>query len=154
MKKLYFSAILFLIAIGINTAQEIEDDFESYTLGQPINEAHWTNWDCGGSFGCAIIASTEQDLSGTNSGLIPDDGTTSSILNLGNKTSDFWGISIYLFIPTGKEAYMNLQGIVPVESGESIVGNILFNLNNASPGEGFIESTALGTVAFEFPQNT
>lgn len=53
MKKYYFLAILFafaIVSVNIN-AQEIYDDMESYTIGQPIYQDHWTDWNCGGSLG-------------------------------------------------------------------------------------------------------
>ncbi|MFT4696995.1 MAG: hypothetical protein ACI9SJ_000111 [Flavobacteriaceae bacterium] len=153
MKKLYFSAILFLIAIGINTAQEIEDDFESYTLEQPINEAHWTDWGCGGGAGCAIMSTDAQARSGSKSGLIPNDGTTDAVLDLGNKIFGVWGLSFWMYVPSGAEAYWNLQGEVPIGAGEWIVGNIHFNQDLATPGVGLIDNSALGAINFDFPHD-
>ena len=47
---------------------------------------------------------------------------------------------------------MNLQGAVPIGTGEWIVGNIFFNQDLLTPGMGQIDNTALGAVDFNFPQ--
>ncbi len=90
---------------------------------------------------------------GGGAGFIPGDGITEAILDLGNKTSEEWGLEFYMYVPSGKEAYWNLQGTVPIGAGEWIVGHIFFNQDNASPGIGLIDDSALGEVNFEFPHD-
>ncbi len=155
MKKNYFLAILFVFAmVSVNVnAQEINDDMESYTVGQPIFQDHWTDWGCGGGAGCAIMSSDAQANSGGKSGLIPNDGTTDAVLDLGNKIFGSWGLEFYMYVPSGAEGYWNLQGTVPIGAGEWIVGNIFFNQDLATPGEGLIDSSALGAVTFNFPHD-
>jgi len=155
MKKNYFLAILFVFAmLSVNVnAQEIDDDMESYTVGQPIFQDHWTDWGCGGGAGCAIMSSDAQALSGAKSGLIPNDGTTDAVLDLGNKIFGEWGLAFYMYVPSGAEGYFNLQGEVPIGAGEWIVGNIFFNQDLATPGEGLIDNSALGAVTFNFPHD-
>jgi len=155
MKKNYFLAILFafaMVSVPVN-AQDIDDDMESYTVGQPIFQDHWTDWGCGGGAGCAIMSSDAQALSGGKSGLIPNDGTTDAVLDLGNKIFGEWGLAFYMYVPSGAEAYWNLQGEVPIGAGEWIVGNIFFNQDLATPGEGLIDNSALGAVSFPFPHD-
>jgi len=64
-----------------------------------------------------------------------------------------WGIEFYMYVPLGKEANWDLQGTVPLQAGEWIIGNIFYNRYNATPGEGFIQDSALGVVSFNFPHD-
>jgi hypothetical protein len=57
-----------------------------------------------------------------------------------------------MLVPNDKEAYFNLQGTVPIGGGEWAVGNIFFNQDLSTPGEGQIDDTALGAVDFDYPQ--
>lgn len=152
MKKNYFLAVLFTFAMVSMNAQFV-DDMESYTDGQPIIGGWWTDWGCGGGPGCAIMSSSAQAQGGGLSGLIPGDGTTDAVLDLGNKIFGSWGLDMWMYIPGGKEGYFNLQGTVPIGAGEWIVGNIYFNQDNGAPGVGLIDDSALGGVNFNFPHD-
>ncbi len=152
MKKNYLLSILFVFAI-ISVNAQFEDDMESYTDGQPISGAHWTDWGCGGGPGCAIMSSSVQVHEGSLSGLIPDDTTTDAVLDLGNKIFGVWGLLYYMYIGSDQEAYINLQGTVPIGAGEWIVGNIYFNQGLASPGEGVIDDAVGAPVIFNFPHD-
>jgi hypothetical protein len=155
MKKKYFLVILIAFAmhsVNVN-AQDIDDDMETYTVGQPIFQDHWTDWGCGGGAGCAIMSTDAQARSGSKSGLIPNDGTTDAVLDLGNKIFGEWYLGFFMYVPSGAEAYWNLQGEVPIGAGEWIVGNIHFNQDLASPGVGLIDNSALGAVTFNFPHD-
>jgi hypothetical protein len=134
------------------SGSEIQDNFESYTDGAPIFENWWTDWGCGGGAGCALMASSAQARSGNLSGLIPGDGSTDAVLDLGNKIFGQWGLEFWMYIPAGKTAYYNLQGTVPIGSGEWVVGNIFFNQGGAAPGVGSIDDSALGAVEFTYPE--
>ena len=98
------------------------------------------------------MSSSAQAHTGNQSGFIPGDGTTDAVLDLGNKIFGEWGLEFWLLIPNDKEAYMNLQGTVPIGAGEWAVGNIFFNQDLLTPGMGQIDDTALGAVDFNFPQ--
>lgn len=150
MKKNYFLvAILSFVMVTMNA--QFTDDMESYTDGEPIFEAHWTDWGCGGGAGCAIMSSSAQAHGGSLSGYIPDDTTTDAVLDLGNKIFGEWGLEFWMYVPADKEGYFNLQGTVPIGAGEWAVGNITFNQDGLTPGEGFIDDSALGLVNFTFP---
>lgn len=151
MKNNYFLVAFFtLTMLGVNA--QFNDDMESYTVGEPIEEGHWTDWGCGGGAGCALMSESGSHGGGEKSGFIPSDNTTGAVLDLGNKTSGVWKLDFYMFIPQDKEAYFNLQGTVPiVEPGEFIVGNIFLNWNLLDPGVGLISDSALGAVYFNFP---
>lgn len=152
MKKNYFLAVLFSFAM-ISLNAQFTDDMESYTDGSPISGGHWTDWGCGGGAGCAIMSSSAEAHGGVLSGLIPDDGTTDAVLDLGNKIFDTWGLDFYMYVPANQEGYWNLQGVVPIGAGEWIIGNVFFNQDNANPGVGLIDNSALGPVNFTFPHD-
>ena len=48
---------------------------------------------------------------------------------------------------------MNIQGSVPIGSGEWVIGNWFFNQDAANPGVGNISDSALGLVEFNFPHD-
>ena len=134
------------------SGSEISDNFESYTVGEPIFEGHWTDWGCGGGPGCAIMSSSAQAHTGNQSGFIPGDTTTDAVLDLGNKIVGEWGLEFWMLVPNDKEAYFNLQGAVPISSGEWAVGNIFFNQDLLTPGEGQIDGAHDGAHFFDYPQ--
>ncbi len=152
MKNYILLGIALILSFFTVNAQ-FQDDMESYTDGQPISGAHWTDWNCGGGPGCAIMSSSVQAQSGTLSGLIPDDGTTDAVLDLGNKIFDVWCLEFWMYVPSNKEAYWNLQGTVPIGSGEWIVGNIHFNQDLANPGVGLIDDAVGAPISFNFPHD-
>ncbi|MEZ4858414.1 MAG: T9SS type A sorting domain-containing protein [Flavobacteriaceae bacterium] len=147
--KYLLLAVLSMTLITANA--QFTDSMESYTDGERIYEGHWLDWGCGGS--CALYSSSAQAHLGNLSGLIPDDGFTDAVLDLGNKIFGQWGLGFYAYIPSGKVGYYNLQGSVPIVSGEWIVGNFYFNQDNLNPGVGLLDNTALGSVNFSFPHD-
>ena len=152
MKKNYFLLAIFsLIMVSMTAQTGFQDDMESYSEGEPIFVDWWTDWGCGG--GCAILSTSAQAQGGSLSGLIPDDGTTDAVLDLGNKIFGQWGLEFWMYIPAGKTGYFNMQGTVPIGSGEWVVGNILFNAGAATPGFGNIDDSALGNVEFSYPED-
>lgn len=157
MKKNYFFAMLFAFALVSLNAQFV-DDMESYTVGTPISGVGpWLDWGCGGGAGCAIMSDATHAQGGAQSGYIPTDGTTDAVLDLGNKIFGTWGLSFWMYVPTGKEAYWNLQGTVPIGAGEWTIGNINFNLDGLDPGKGFIDwsdADPLNDTVFDFPHDT
>jgi hypothetical protein len=153
MKKHYFLVALFAMALTTVNAQFV-DDMESYTVGAPIDGDWWTNWGCGGAPGCALMSSDAEAHTGSKSGFVPDDGTTDAVLDLGNKIFGAWDLVFYMFVPSGQEAYWNLQGTVPIGGGEWIMGNFFFNQALGNPGVGSIDNSPLGPVTFTFPHNT
>ena len=129
----------------------VTDDMESYTEGEAIFEGWWGSWGGCDVLGCALESSSVQAYSGNLSGLVPGDSSTNPDLNLGNKTSGEWALEFQMYIPENKEGYFNLQGEIPITTGEWIVGNIFFNKDLANPGVGHFDNSALGIVEFDFP---
>ncbi len=150
MKKNYFLAAILSFAMISMNAQFV-DDMESYTDGQPIFEAHWTDWGCGGT--CSILSSSAQAQGGTLSGYVDDGGAIDGVLDLGNKIFGTWGLGFWMYVPSDQEGYWNLQGTVPIGSGEWIVGNIHFNQDLGSPGVGLIDDAVGAPVNFDFPHD-
>ncbi len=152
MKKNYFLvAILSFIMVSMNA--QFNDDMESYTDGSPIFQDHWTDWGCGGGVGCAIMSSSAHAQGGSLSGMIPDDTTTDAVLDLGNKIFGVWELSFWQYVPSNQEGYWNLQGEVPIGSGEWIVGNVFFNQDLVNPGVGMIDNAVGAPVNFNFPHD-
>ena len=154
MKKNYFLLAIFsLIMVSMTAQTGFQDDMESYSEGEPIFVDWWTDWGCGGGVGCAILSTSAQAQGGSLSGLIPDDGTTDAVLDLGNKIFGQWGLEFWMYVPAGKTGYFNMQGTVPIGSGEWVVGNILFNADATTPGFGNIDDSALGNIDFSYPED-
>ena len=148
MKIIYFLMAMLLLS-SVNVNAQFVDDME-YPDGPPYGP-WWGCWDRGSD--CPFIVGPGAGHEGEYSGYIPNDGTTDVILDLGNKIFDTWGLEFYMYVPSGAEAYWNLQGEVPVNAGEWIVGNFFFNQDLASPGVGLIDDTILGDVNFNFPHD-
>ncbi len=138
-----------LFCLTPNLNAQFADDME---WSQGNCPQHWLN---SPPATCPEISS-DYAHGGVQSGQIPNDTTTDNILDLGNKTAGEWGLEFWMFIPSADIGYFNLQGVIPVGSGEWIVGNFFFGEpdtgavgNPSIPG--FIDDTALGGVDFNFP---
>ena len=85
------------------------DDFEAYTAGQQLacqNPADWTTWSeapCDPTEDPYV--SDAYAYSGANSVNIVQNNDLVKLL--GDLTSGKWGISFFMYIPTGQEAYFN-----------------------------------------------
>ena len=142
-----------LLFSSVNVNAQFVDDMEACTFdGETIEIGHWTDLGCGGGPGCEIVCSSEQAHSGTWSGLIPGDGTTDAILDLGNKIFGYWSISFWMYIPSDKEAYWSIIDCVPICIDDSHI-LAFFNQNLGAPGEGLLMDTSIGNVSFSFPHD-
>ena len=148
MKKNYILSALFaFIMTGMNA--QFTDDIESYANGAPVDGDWWLEWVTGIGY---ATSSDAQSVSGTQSALVGGDGVD-PVLDLGNKIFGTWYLTHQMYVPSGKEAYMNIQGVTPIGSGEWVIGNWFFNQDVASPGVGQIDNSALGAVSFNFPHD-
>ena len=141
MKKNYLLGIVLFFSIQLSFSQ-FTDDMEWDAGDCP---SHW--------FGDCPIISTVFSLNGNQSGFIDGNEVTDNLLDLGNRTEGEWGLEFYMYVPLNKEGYFNIQGEVPVNAGEWVVGNFYFNQDNTNPGVGVIDDTALGDVNFSFPHD-
>jgi len=148
MKKNYFLlAILSFVMVTMNA--QWSDNIEEYPTGEAVDGENFTEWAAGAGYG------TSSDLhafDGSQSMVVGGDGID-PVVDLGNKIFGTWFLSFQMYIPTDKEAYMNVQGQVPIGAGEWVIGNWFFNQDLLTPGEGSIDNTALGLVTFEFPHD-
>ena len=133
MKKIYSFIIAFAFIAGAQS-QIIDDDFESYDLGQigAANTDVWSVWSgtpTGPSAEDLTISDVETS-SGDRSGFIgPGPGPQDVMLLLGNLTSGDYTLVFNMFIPTGKTGYFNIQGLT--EGGGAGDGGMgVFNSNN------------------------
>ncbi len=138
-RKLILTTLFNLLAIV--AFSQFYDDCEWNFPNVPL---HW-----GGN----PAVSNSYSNSPVQSIVIPDDGFTDVLLDLGNKIDGQWGLEFWMYVPSNREAYLNLQGQIPVGGGEWIVGNFFFNQDLINPGVGLIDDTANGIVSFTFPHD-
>jgi hypothetical protein len=148
MKKNYFLvALLSFVMVTMNA--QFTDDIEGYAVGSPVDGDNWLEWVAGIGYGTCSDAYASQ---GTQSMTVGGDGVD-PVLDLGNKIFGTWYLSHQMYVPSDKEAYMNIQGQTPIGSGEWVIGNWHFNQDTAAPGVGNISDSALGLVEFAFPHD-
>ncbi len=153
MKKKYLLAVLLVFGMVTANAQFAEDNMESYGGGNtPILNDHWGSWD--GSPGTAILSSSAQAQSGSLSGYVDGGGAIDALLLLGDKIFGGWALNYFMYIPSGRVGYWNLQG-TEAPGLEYVVGNIYMG-NSGIGGDdemtGRIDmSTADETDDFVFP---
>ena len=87
------------------------DNIDTYTAGDYVGPYAdwWSTWS--GVEGTAEdgIVSDEYSVSGDNSVLIPEGGTTDVILKLGNLSTGNYRLEWQMYVPDGKSAYYNIQ---------------------------------------------
>ena len=148
MKKNYFLvAILSFVMVTMNA--QWSDSIEEYATGESVDGENFTEWAAGAGYG---TSSDAQAFDGTQSMVVGGDGVD-PVVDLGSKIFGTWYLSFQMYIPSDKEAYMNVQGAVPIGAGEWVIGDWYFNQDLLTPGEGTISDTALGLVSFEFPHD-
>jgi hypothetical protein len=151
MKKNYLFAVLFAFGMLNANAQFALDDMESYGgANTPIFAGPWGSW--GGTTADALVSSSNQAQSGSLSGYVDGSTVTDALLLLGDKIFGSWGLKYSMYIPAGKEGYMNMQG-VEAAGVQFVVGNWYYNEGGAVPGEGNISDTANGLVTFSYPED-
>ncbi len=162
MKKIYtlFSFFALISFTAFTQTAEIIEGFEDYPCDTRVYQetGWWSGWDCGGA--CAIWVDCSIAHSGTHSGLVTpyvsDDDYVDAILSMGNKIFGQWILGFWMYVPAGKEAYFNLQGITPVDTGNWIIGNIFFNKDGANPGDAYIDWSTSDTsddTHFTYPED-
>jgi hypothetical protein len=157
MKKNYFLlALLSFVMLTMNA--QFVDDMEAYSDGDPIytvdEGGHWTDWGCGGT--CALLSSSVHARSGDLSGYVSDDNAMDAVLDLGDKIFGNWGLEFWMYVPAGKEAYLNLQGTVPITGGTFPTGNWYFNEASLDPGNGYMDFSTANPdyqAAFTYPED-
>lgn len=115
-------------------AQIIDDNFDSYTLGDMAdqNPDVWSVWSGNiNSTAESIGVSDAFAASGTQAGFIgAGPGPQDAILRLGNLTTGTYELSFNMYIPEGKTGYFNIQGMTTASGGAGSGGNGVFNSSN------------------------
>ncbi len=169
MKKNYLLGLALLFAITMNS-QIIDDDLESYDLGQigAANTDVWSVWSGTPTDATAedLTISDVTTASGDRSGFLgAGPGPQDVMLLLGNQTSGTYTLQFNMFIPTGKTGYFNIQG--ETENGGAGDGgmgvfnsfNIVFNNTQSASGApgtaGFYPTVTdnEATVSWSYPEN-
>lgn len=141
------------------------DNMETYNTTQKLAQqnvaqqggaanAWWTTWSGTVNGGAEDgIISTEQANSGTKSFKIlttaAGGGPQDVVLKLGNKTTGRYELKWMYYVPTGKQAYYNIQNVVPIGAGSWNL-DAFFGANNA----GNVQIGAGASLAeFTYPSN-
>jgi hypothetical protein len=147
-----------ILPCNLNPDAIICDKLDTYSTAQRLGpqSPHWTTWS--GTEGTTEdgIVSTEQAFSAPNSlkilSTVAAGGPQDVLLNCGNRTSGRYELKWKSFVPTGKQAYYNMQAAVPL-----VIANGDFNMqvyfDAAGAGRLFNEAnTQIGT--FTYPNGT
>jgi len=157
MKKIYLLGFALCAFAFSATAQiELEDNIDSYSLGDISPQAtHWRTW--GSSPDENGEVTDENSFSGANSmkigtGVGPQDQL---LLITSFPQSGIYTVRFKLFVPTGNEAYFNMQGEIsgPPQVQALIGGNVFFNQDGDNPGQGLVDGTATPDT-FSFTHDT
>lgn len=157
MKKFYLSALFlgaFTFAIQAQVVQS--EDFDSYSLDYISPQSIlWKTWSGAEEGEEDAMVSALQARSGSNSLNIVRDGNGNDILYLIDDMpfDEVYSISMYFYIPTGQEAYFNLQGEIfgnNQGNGSFLSGGHYFNPDNMTPGQG---QNADGSFIWTFPHD-
>ncbi|MDO8365989.1 MAG: T9SS type A sorting domain-containing protein, partial [Saprospiraceae bacterium] len=153
-----------VVPCALNPNKIVCDNMEQYNTTQKLAaqnvaqqggaaNAWWTTWS--GATGTTEdgIVSTEQANSGTKSFKIlttaTGGGPQDVVLKLGNKTTGRYELKWMYYVPTGKQAYYNIQNVVPIGAGAWNL-DAFFGVN----GMGNIQIGAGASLAeFTYPYN-
>lgn len=152
MKRFLLSliALVFVTFVAQSQIILIQDNFDTYTVGQKLSVVNPTNWQTwsnqpGGPEDPVI--SNEQSFSTPNSVKIT--GTNDIVLLLQDKTSGKYNVRFKMYIPTNNLGYFNLL--------QDFAGNnsqwgmqVFFNLG----GIGSVDGNGQGAATFTFSYNT
>ena len=141
---LLFTSALFAQLDCTNPDIIIDDDLDSYTLGDASGQApHWAAWP-GASLGGEVIA----DPTSNSLQVIRIDGSNAgqdALWLLGDPVSSHFIVYFNLYIPTGNNAYFNLQHEMPTSSAGFWAFDAFFN----DGGSGEIDLNNNG-ISFNF----
>lgn len=152
MKKIYILAL----AIGAFTFSSVQaqvdqtDDLESYSSGPIASQSDlWTTWtgDEGGPEDGMVTS--EQANSGSQSLNIVQDNDNLFLIE-SQPDSGIYSMQFSMYIPEGNEGYFNVQGQMPTTTGDFLSGDIYFNPNNETPGQGQLGD---GSAVWFFPHD-
>lgn len=138
MKKIYLLGFAALLTFNANSQIILEDDFDSYSLGNVSPQAdHWRTWSDGVIDDASVVNTYAS--SGSNSLEIDDSGLTDMLLLIPDApTSGIYTVQWYMYIPNGKGAYFNMQAASSNGTWTQALmgGNVYFNCDGSSGGSG------------------
>jgi len=112
------------VPCNLNPDAIICDNFDSYNVAQKLGpqSTNWTTWSGTEGTNEDGIVSTEQANTAPNSLKILSTAATGGpqdvVLDLGNKTAGNYALNWKMYVPAGKQAYYNLQNVVPIVAGD------------------------------------
>ena len=115
MKKFFTLLVVGLLisSLGMSQTTLIDEDFESFTVGDYVAEqdvsGFWTTWSGGTGGAEDAVISDDQNLTGGGANSMLVSGTNDMVLLLGNKTTGEYTVSINYYVETGFGGYINIQ---------------------------------------------
>jgi hypothetical protein len=131
---------------------EFFDGFESYTAGTQLvvqNPIDWTTWSGGAGTAEDPFISDAFAYNGNNSVNIT--GTNDVVYPIGNYTSGKYKISVYIYVPTGGDAYFNTLQLF-AGAGSSWGMQVYFG--DVTAGAGLVDAGGAGSGTFTFNYDT
>ncbi|MFK5981394.1 MAG: T9SS type A sorting domain-containing protein [Flavobacteriaceae bacterium] len=165
MKKIYILAFAILaFAFTGNAQTEVDDNFDSYNLGDMSSQAfYWRTWSGaeGGTEDADVVNTFA--FSGSQSLNVDGSGVTDMIMLVESfPSSGKYSIEWKMYIPAGKEGYFNMQAdLTPLNTpwAQALMGgNVYFNCGGLTPGQGMATgvtdcSLNNGEAIFTFPHD-
>lgn len=163
MKKIYLFTFLFaLFSFTINAQINLEDDFESYNIGDLASQAdHWRTWSGtpGGDEDADVII--DYAYSGSQSMTIDGSEITDQLLLIpDNPTTGTYTVQWFMYIPASKSGYFNMQAASTADGApwaQALMGgNVYFNCDGTTGGvggvTGVIDCSTFDQI-FTYPEN-
>jgi hypothetical protein len=153
MKKIYISIIIIINFVFIGYTQiEYQDNFDSYSPGENIatQSDNWRTWS-GDNEEDAEITTFESSspLNSVRIDKLQDIITNLLLLVESQPSSGIYTIQWDMFVKNGTDAYFNAQSAITLpQIDTSFGGNIYFNKENLTPGQGFVDGVPGQTFTF------
>jgi len=154
MKKVYTTALLIFMGSSLN-AQSLNDDFESYSVGDYLGDSspNWTTWS-GTTGGAEDVQITDANAhNGTKSIYFSSNSANGGPVDVllpfgGEHTSGQFSFDSWFFVENGKNGYFNIQG-------SATAGQIYsMNCNMTEAGELRIDDGSTVVINASYPVGT
>jgi len=146
MKNRFFTLLVLLIAALGLQAQIFSDDFESYTVGQPLAQQAgnpWTTWSNQPGGTEDPLVTDAQAEQGSKSFVV--NGLNDCVLLLGDSISGRYKIDFYIYVPTGKLGFYDVLATFAGNSSEWGL-QVYFDIN----GNGKIDAGVSDAATFTY----
>lgn len=152
MKKIYLLAFA-VFGMAVTANAQINDDLESYPAG-PLFGDYWGTWSGAAGAGEELEIVSTYAHSGSQSGLISDDGVQDVMLKLGNETDGEVTVAWWNYVPAGRTGYYNFQEDENTTTGIWAM-NVYLNYNAENPGVAWLvddQNPANVVAQFAYPE--